>query len=74
MSTNIQGSPPNKAINSALYDCNTFDPERKNSRLYNEDLAPLQPEQRNWVGFRYLTSGPMISKACLATPLPPPYF
>ncbi|WP_367110942.1 NCS1 family nucleobase:cation symporter-1 [uncultured Psychrobacter sp.] len=40
-----------KAQNSALYDCNTFDQERKNSRLYNDDLAPLQAEERNWGWF-----------------------
>ncbi|MFZ3143567.1 NCS1 family nucleobase:cation symporter-1 [Psychrobacter glacincola] len=52
MSTaNEQGSQLSTQSNSALYDCNTFNPERKNSRLYNEDLAPLQPEQRNWGWF-----------------------
>ncbi|AMN50155.1 MULTISPECIES: NCS1 family nucleobase:cation symporter-1 [unclassified Psychrobacter] len=52
MSTaNEQGSQLSNKSNSALYDCNTFNPERKNSRLYNEDLAPLQPEQRNWGWF-----------------------
>ncbi|WP_367109459.1 NCS1 family nucleobase:cation symporter-1 [uncultured Psychrobacter sp.] len=40
-----------KAQNSTLYDCNTFDQERKNSRLYNDDLAPLQAEERNWGWF-----------------------
>ncbi len=44
---NGQGSQKN----NALYDCNKFNPESKNSRLYNEDLAPLQPEQRNWGWF-----------------------
>lgn len=48
---NEQGSQLSNQSNSALYDCNTFNPERKNSRLYNEDLAPLQPEQRNWGWF-----------------------
>ena len=52
MSTaNEQGSQLSNKSNNALYDCNTFNPERKNSRLYNEDLAPLQPEQRNWGWF-----------------------
>lgn len=56
MSTaNDQGSQLSKQQlrerNSALYDCNLFDQERKNSRLYNEDLAPLQPEDRNWGWF-----------------------
>lgn len=52
MSTvNEQGSLPSNQSDNALYDCKTFDPERKNSRLYNEDLAPLQPEQRNWGWF-----------------------
>lgn len=52
MSTaNEQGSQLSNKSNSALYDCNTFNPERKNSRLYNEDLAPLQPEDRNWGWF-----------------------
>ena len=52
MSTaNEQGSQLSTQSNSVLYDCNTFNPERKNSRLYNEDLAPLQPEQRNWGWF-----------------------
>ena len=52
MSTaNEQGRQLRAQANSALYDCNTFNPERKSSRLYNEDLAPLQPEQRNWGWF-----------------------
>ena len=52
MSTaNEQGSQLNNKSNSALYDCTQFDPERKNSKLYNEDLAPLQPEDRNWGWF-----------------------
>ncbi|MGM8897780.1 MULTISPECIES: NCS1 family nucleobase:cation symporter-1 [unclassified Psychrobacter] len=46
-----QGSQQNTHKNTALYDCNKFNPERKSSRLYNEDLAPLQPEQRNWGWF-----------------------
>lgn len=40
-----------KQKNSALYDCDTFDQERKNSRLYNDDLAPLQFKDRNWGWF-----------------------
>jgi len=52
MSTaNEQAGQASNQPNSALYDCNTFDPERKSSRLYNEDLAPLQPEDRNWGWF-----------------------
>lgn len=51
MSINNKGNQLKQSADSALYDCNTFDPERKNSRLYNEDLAPLQPEDRNWGWF-----------------------
>ena len=50
-SVNEQGNQLNKSYNNELYDCKTFNPERKNSRLYNEDLAPLQPEDRNWGWF-----------------------
>ncbi|MGP4713356.1 MULTISPECIES: NCS1 family nucleobase:cation symporter-1 [unclassified Psychrobacter] len=48
---NEQGSQLNSQPNRALYDYDTFNPERKNSRLYNEDLAPLQPKERNWGWF-----------------------
>ncbi|OLF39165.1 MULTISPECIES: NCS1 family nucleobase:cation symporter-1 [unclassified Psychrobacter] len=52
MSTaNEQGSRQSNHKNTALYDCNKFNPERKNSRLYNDDLAPLQPAERNWGWF-----------------------
>lgn len=46
-----QGSQRDGQPISAIYDCNLFDPERKNSRLYNDDLAPLQPEDRKWGWF-----------------------
>lgn len=52
MSTaNEQGSRQSNHKNTVLYDCNKFNPERKNSRLYNDDLAPLQPKERNWGWF-----------------------
>ncbi len=52
MSTaNEQGNQLNNPLNSELYDCSTFDPECKKSRLYNEDLAPLQPNDRTWGWF-----------------------
>ncbi len=52
MSTvNEQGSQLSNQPNSELYDCSTFDPECEKSRLYNEDLAPLQPKDRTWGWF-----------------------
>ncbi|WP_350559557.1 NCS1 family nucleobase:cation symporter-1 [Psychrobacter sp. CAL346-MNA-CIBAN-0220] len=34
-----------------VYDHSQLDPAIKNSRLYNEDLAPLRPEDRTWGWF-----------------------
>ncbi len=35
----------------AIYDHSQLDPAIKSSRLYNEDLAPLRPEDRTWGWF-----------------------
>ena len=36
---------------NSIYDYSQLDPAIKNSRLYNEDLAPLQPNDRTWGWF-----------------------
>jgi NCS1 family nucleobase:cation symporter-1 len=47
----MSDSAHNKRQQQAIYDHSQLNPAIKNSRLYNEDLAPLRPEDRTWGWF-----------------------
>lgn len=44
-------SNSNRQDNQAAYDYSQLDPAIKDSSLYNEDLAPLHPNERTWGWF-----------------------